>query len=254
MQLARYIQRSFWCPTATDALRYKAMAKSCTPCPNREWQGFSQNCDQMIAALILRLLAFCRPSAICLKIAMIVISSIKTMLYGRSLAHICIKRFKTLFPFRANLYSASTISLKRWMFWIVATLQHRAPRLIFWRFRHTMRCFPVGSMLSQFAHNIELPTTATFCSAAPDTHAARRNPVATFTKCNPVRSSASNAIKTYYEKTPECFTGYIFNHVRQNNTFIANVNPCNDEQTEAGLVVDFAVKYRVRRDNPYSQG
>lgn len=104
---------------------------------------------------IFRLLLPCSPHAIFRKVTKVIVDSLQGMPL-RAIAHVSDKTFKAIQPSFAYCYSTGTVSVKRSVLRIAASLLHALPYFVKWMTIHSVNCF--SHFVLQSLHNIQYLT------------------------------------------------------------------------------------------------
>lgn len=111
--------------------------------------GFPGIFKESIPASIPSLFSPSRPSTVLWSVWTIIIYSVyrKTL---RTWPHVFIKSSKGFAPALTDGYSSASISIKRRVVWILATLNHFRPNSVFWRMSHSVSCVSLNANISRY--------------------------------------------------------------------------------------------------------
>lgn len=131
-------QGFFNCKPSSKAVGNKIWSNTKFSAPFSNCNSNSIESEISVTSRIVFLLNLRCPCAIIICISSVIILTINRMLWGRSLSHIRQKILKGI-PSLANRNASSAIITKLFISWIMASISHAQPNLIFWDFfRKTM--------------------------------------------------------------------------------------------------------------------
>lgn len=206
-RLKRGGQCPFRSPSARNTSEQTARTHSEFLRPLTNGQSFAIEFKIMITACIVRLLFSCCPSAIVGRIATVIINAIYAVLSGWSLAHVgdeLLKAITPLFAYRNASPAVCLISLRARVF---TPGYHRAPNIIFRRFRHSMRAFVY---LCPFSFQ----ASAAFCSLVDKLAGLHNRMISAFALAQPHRFAyLASANQAKHTQTVKLFTNQVVDSI-----------------------------------------